>query len=63
MQPGRLEGGGPHCLFYAFEGYCQPGFHRWEGMECARPGDCIGLLLDLDEGSMTTFKSSGSASG
>ena len=25
-------------------------------MESARPGDCIGLLLDLDEGSMTAFK-------
>ncbi len=45
-----------HCLFYAFEGYRQPGFHCWEGMERASSGDCIGLLLDLDEGSMTAFK-------
>lgn len=31
--------------------------HEWEGQQCAKEvGDRIGLLLDLDEGSMTVYK-------
>jgi hypothetical protein len=59
-----------HCFFSNNEGRCYPGFGypkgyetyyinfwRWEGMQPARePGDCIGMLLDLDQGSMTVWK-------
>jgi len=31
-------------------------YTEWEGMEESRSGDVIGLLLDLDEGSLTVFK-------
>ena len=33
-----------------------PGNHEWEGMQSARMGDRVGLLLDLDQGSMTVYK-------
>jgi hypothetical protein len=61
-----------HCFFSNNEGRCYPGFgypkgyetysfyinyHWWEGMQPARePGDRIGMLLDLDQGSMTVWK-------
>jgi hypothetical protein len=30
--------------------------HEWEGMQSAQPGDRIGLLLDLDQRTMTVYK-------
>ena len=34
----------------------QPSYH-WEGSQLAESqGDCIGMLLDLDQGSMTLWK-------
>eukprot|EP01046_Picozoa_sp_COSAG06_P014854 COSAG06_NODE_933_length_11441_cov_12.056075_4_plen_295_part_00 len=46
-----------HCFYYAGYGYRWPGFHDWEGMQTARDeGDRIGMLLDLDQGTMTVYK-------
>jgi hypothetical protein len=46
-----------HCFYYTREGSCCPGYHVWEGMQRADDeGDCIGMLLDLDQGSMTVYK-------
>ena len=52
-----------HCLYAAYQGHGFPGNHRsddgyeWEGKQNARePGDRIGMLLDLDQGSMTVYK-------
>ena len=51
-----------HC-FYRTAASMQGGGHRfpgrrnWEGMQCAyKHGDRIGMLLDLDQGSMTVWK-------
>ena len=36
---------------------CYPDGHDWEGMQNAtKEGDRIGMLLDLDQGSMTVYK-------
>ena len=45
-------------LLYDTEtGYCCPGYSVWEGRQSAREqGDRIGMLLDLDQGSMTVWK-------
>ena len=33
-----------------------PGYHNWEGIQNAREeGDRIGMLLDLDQGTMTVY--------
>ena len=46
-----------HCFYYTFDGYRFPGCHAWEGMQNAiEEGDRIGLLLDLDQGTMTVYK-------
>jgi hypothetical protein len=45
-----------HCFYWTADGQRFPGRHDWEGMQGAREGDCIGLLLDLDQGSMTVYK-------
>jgi hypothetical protein len=45
-----------HCFCDAFDGRRYPGNHSWEGMQGATElGDRIGLLLDLDQGSMTVY--------
>jgi len=49
----RVDG---HCFYYTGNGWCCPGYHSWEGMQGARVGDRIGMLLDLDQGSMTVYK-------
>ena len=51
---------GGHCFFDTYGGARYPG-HRddrdWERMQGAtEQGDCIGLLLDLNQGSMTVWK-------
>jgi hypothetical protein len=45
-----------HCFYYTYHGCHFPGYNGWEGMQGARDGDRIGLLLDLDQGSMTVYK-------
>jgi len=46
-----------HCFYYTRSGNRLPGRHAWEGMQGARKqGDSIGMLLDLDQGSMSIWK-------
>ena len=42
-----------HCFYFMHEGSRWPGESDWEGMQVARQGDRIGMLLDLDQGSIT----------
>eukprot|EP01046_Picozoa_sp_COSAG06_P003943 COSAG06_NODE_158_length_21760_cov_36.036979_11_plen_327_part_00 len=50
----RVDG---HCFHDTYSGRCYPGIHDWEGRQRAREeGDRIGMLLDLDQGSMTIYK-------
>ena len=67
IRPGRpgwdVEGGqhaenvAGHCFYYTFFGHRYPGAHGWEGMQSAmEDGDRIGMLLDLDQGTMTVYK-------
>ena len=45
-----------HCFYYT-AGTRHPGTHAWEGMQDAKgQGDRIGMLLDLDQGSMSVWK-------
>eukprot|EP01043_Picozoa_sp_COSAG02_P061074 COSAG02_NODE_8123_length_2699_cov_4.471923_2_plen_433_part_01 len=44
-----------HCFYHTYTGTRYPG-GDWEGMQDAEEGDCIGLLLDLDAGSLTVYK-------
>jgi hypothetical protein len=45
-----------HCFYDTYDGQRYPGGHDWEGKQGAREGDRIGMLLDLDQGSMTVYK-------
>ena len=45
-----------HCFYETYDGHRLPGGHHWEGMQGAVEGDRIGMLLDLDQGSMTVYK-------
>ena len=46
-----------HCFYDTNTGSRFPGENDWEGMQTAdNQGDCIGMLLDLDQGSMTVWK-------
>ena len=45
-----------HCFYATGNGRRFPGYNDWEGMQAARQGDRIGMLLDLDQGSMTVWK-------
>ena len=46
-----------HCFYNTGDGSRCPGYSDWEGMQPAREqGDRIGMLLDLDQGSMTVWK-------
>eukprot|EP01046_Picozoa_sp_COSAG06_P010644 COSAG06_NODE_584_length_14005_cov_23.423486_15_plen_307_part_00 len=46
-----------HCFYYTtYNGRRYPGSSDWEGMQGAREGDRIDLLLDLSAGSMSVFK-------
>ena len=43
-----------HCFYDTYTGSASPATSDWEGMQAAREqGDRIGMLLDLDQGSMT----------
>ena len=46
-----------HCFFATYNGRRYPAPNDWEGMQGAtQQGDRIGMLLDLDQGSMTVWK-------
>jgi hypothetical protein len=45
-----------HCFYETFFGRRRPGHHDWEGRQRARQADRIGMLLDLDQGTMTVYK-------
>ena len=46
-----------HCFYGTHSGRRFPGPTEWEGRQYARKqGTRIGMLLDLDQGSMTVFK-------
>ena len=48
-----------HCFISTRGGHCWPSKSDWEGRQGAgRAGDRVGLLLDLDEGSVTVYKHS-----
>ena len=62
IQPGwDVEGGenahsvDGHCFYSTHAGHHYPG-RRWEGMQGMEDGDRIGMLLDLDQGTMTVYK-------
>ena len=45
-----------HCFYGTHNGRRDPGYTDWEGMQGAEQGDRIGMLLDLDQGSMSICK-------
>jgi hypothetical protein len=45
-----------HCFYSTGTGRRNPGNIGWEGMQSAKKNDRIGLLLDLDAGSLTVYK-------
>jgi hypothetical protein len=48
-----------HCFYDTFSGHSPPlpGYRDWEGKQSAqKEGDRIGMLLDLDQGSVTVYK-------
>ena len=46
-----------HCFYGTYFGHHFPGAHDWEGMQTTEEdGDRIGMLLDLDQGTMTVYK-------
>ena len=46
-----------HCFYDISDGHRMPDDSSWEVMQTAREqGDRIGMLLDLDQGSMTVWK-------
>eukprot|EP01046_Picozoa_sp_COSAG06_P046776 COSAG06_NODE_6681_length_2827_cov_15.522536_1_plen_351_part_10 len=46
-----------HCFYHMYTGKRWPGNSGWEGMQSAKEeDDRIGLLLDLDAGSLTVYK-------
>ena len=45
-----------HCFYITDEGSRYPGDRDWQGRQASEEGDRIGLLLDLDQGSMTVYK-------
>jgi hypothetical protein len=50
----RVDG---HCFYSTWDGLRYPGHHSWEGRQRAREeGDRIGMLLDLNQGTMTVYK-------
>ena len=64
IRPGwDVEGGADafiqanHYFYYTNNGHSWPGDRSWEGTQTARDqGDCIDMLLDLDQGSTTVWK-------
>lgn len=53
----QLRGGCGHCFYLNTSGKCYPSYCDWEGMQgTVAAGDRIGMLLDLDKGSMTIYR-------
>ena len=50
----------PHCFYSTYSGQCYPGDwgnQGWDGMQSAQEqGDLIGMLIDLDQGSVSIWK-------
>ena len=48
---------GGHCFYSTYIGSRYPSRRNWEGRQGAsEPGERIGMLLELDQGSMTVYK-------
>jgi hypothetical protein len=45
-----------NCVLHTASGRYFPGFRSWKGMCSLEAGDVIGLLLDLDQGSLTVYR-------
>ncbi len=46
-----------HCFYDTYDGACYPSYNHWGSRENAmEQGNRIGLLLDLDQGTMTVYK-------
>jgi hypothetical protein len=46
-----------HCFYGTGSGWRYPGRREWEGIQRAHEeGDRVGMLLDLDQGTMTVYK-------
>jgi hypothetical protein len=46
-----------HCFYFTLNGSHSPNGRSWEGMQrTMEQGDRIGMLLDLDQGTMTVYK-------
>jgi hypothetical protein len=46
-----------HCFYGTYAGWRFPGYRNWEGRQSAqKEGDRIGMLLDLDQGTVTVYK-------
>ena len=45
-----------NCVLHTASGRVFPGFRAWPGLCMMKAGDRIGLLLDLDRGSLTAYK-------
>ena len=45
-----------HCFFYVANGRKFPGGQTWEGRRGAKQGDCIGMLVDMHQGSLAVYK-------
>jgi hypothetical protein len=53
----QLARGCGHCFYLNTSGKCYPSYCDWEGMQgTVAAGDRIGMLLDLDKGSMTIYR-------
>ena len=58
--PSRESG---HAFYWLPGGHKFPGNEGWSGMEEACKGDTIGLLLDIDKGTLTVFKKAATEQG
>ena len=57
VRAGRPQYADGHCFYSTHNGACFPASRKWQGMEPAKQqGDRVGMLLDLDQGSMTVYK-------
>ena len=45
-----------HCLYCTHDGHRRPGELDWEGMQGCDEGDQIGMLVDIDAGTLTVYK-------
>eukprot|EP01045_Picozoa_sp_COSAG04_P004560 COSAG04_NODE_200_length_20490_cov_33.582021_1_plen_3559_part_10 len=55
-RPFNVTGEHEGCFYFPDKGSLYPGGTDWDGMQTARAGDTIEMVLDLEEGSMTVHK-------